>query len=91
MYSFPLIIISEIKVFKVAYRCTDGSKFDTTGNGDGDTVQLETSCQWRKSWEPWGDPARVASAESSILPPCIITHCIRWANRKIQQLDAVSL
>ena len=61
---------------EVGYRCTDGSKFDTTGNGDGDTVQLETSCKWRKSWEPWGDPTPVPSAESSLLPPCIITHCI---------------
>ena len=61
---------------EVGYRCTDGSKFDTTGNGDGDTDQLITTCKWRKSWEPWGDPSSVPTAQSSVLPPCIITHCI---------------
>jgi hypothetical protein len=49
----------------LVYTCTPGSQFDTDGDGAGDTVELRTTCQWRKAWEPW-----------ALLPPCRITHCV---------------
>ena len=50
---------------KVAYRCTQGSQFDTDSDGVGDTLELQTTCKWMGVWEPWAS-----------LPPCLITHCI---------------
>ena len=49
----------------VEYKCADGSQFDTTSNGQGDTPTIRTRCQWDKTW----------SAPAS-LPPCYVTHCI---------------
>ena len=49
----------------VAYRCVNGSEFDTTGDGVGDDIQIEISCRWNKTWDPW-----------TVLPPCYITDCV---------------
>mgnify|MGYP003322331889 CR=1 FL=1 len=49
----------------VEYKCADGSQFDTTSNGQGDTPTIRTRCQWDKTW----------SAPAS-LPSCYVTHCI---------------
>ena len=51
----------------VEYRCVEGSKFDTTDDGAGDSSSLRTRCQWDKKWAPY----------SSSLPPCVVTHCVR--------------
>ena len=52
------------------YRCTDGSQFDTDGDGAGDRVSLDIRCQWDEVWTPWVP-----------LPPCVITHCISPPDR----------
>ena len=49
----------------IAYRCFNGSKFDTSGNGLGDTLEIAISCRWNKLWDPW-----------PVLPPCYITDCV---------------
>ena len=54
---------------QVQYQCTNGSMFDTDGDGEGETDLLNSTCKWRKSWEPWGPTTQP-------LPPCRITHCI---------------
>ena len=48
----------------VRYECATGQQFDTTGDGAGDSLWLDITCQWRKEWWPWQQ-----------LPPCVITHC----------------
>ena len=50
---------------RVAYQCVNGSEFDTTGDGKGDSVSIMISCRWNKTWDPWPS-----------LPPCYITDCI---------------
>ena len=49
----------------VAYRCVNGSEFDTTGDSAGESVEIEISCRWNKAWDPW-----------PVLPPCYITDCV---------------
>ena len=49
----------------VSYGCVKGSQFDTNGDELGDSLSIETTCQWNKTWTPW-----------SILPKCFITHCV---------------
>ena len=50
---------------RVAYRCVNGSEFDLTRDGAGDSVEIIISCRWNKSWDPW-----------PVLPPCYITDCV---------------
>ena len=50
---------------RVEYRCANGSKFDTSGNDDGDTITLEKRCRWDKTWTP-----------DITLPSCLVTHCV---------------
>ena len=49
----------------ILYKCVNGSKFDTNGDGIGDSDNVTVDCQWRKAWSPW-----------PILPKCIVTHCV---------------
>ena len=49
----------------ILYKCVKGSKFDTDGDGIGDSDNVTINCQWRKTWSPW-----------PVLPKCIITHCV---------------
>ena len=49
----------------VEYSCTNGSQFDTNGDGQGNSATIQSRCQWDKSW-----------SQQNPLPPCYVTHCI---------------
>ena len=49
----------------VKYSCANGSKFDNSSDGAGDTLSLTSRCQWNKEWS------------IMTLPSCVVTHCIQ--------------
>ena len=60
-----------------SYRCINGSQFDTSDDGEGDTLTVTLKCQWNKMWDP------------PELPECKVTHCV---NPIVEPLDgAVNL